>query len=194
MKQCITTNPVNLSERWTSKILVVDKDPNTPLIRQHRRTRNYAAAGVAFEVFSAHRLFNQYKVKTPSRVDTIFHWLEDYLLWKKSKFSVLSVPRGFINSHSDPEMFHNPGSIAAHFHPAAGSLLIALEPRIIPTSSSKKQNLITRFIYISDWTLCVRQDLEKPLDDPFTPIKTQYGKFIIMFWNLNCKCKEVNFV
>jgi hypothetical protein len=35
MKQCITTNPVNLPERRTAKILVVDKDPYSVTIKSH---------------------------------------------------------------------------------------------------------------------------------------------------------------
>jgi hypothetical protein len=163
--------------------------PHTPPTRQNRCTRSYIAADVASEVCSAHKLPHHYKVRTPSRFDMVFHWLGDYLRLKNS-----NVPPGFIICIQTQKSFINPQSIAAHFHPAAGSLLIALEPRIISTSSSKTQNLIIRFIYISDWSLCVRRGLEKPLDDPFTSITVQYGKFIIRFWNLNCTRKEVNFV
>lgn len=94
---------------------------------------------------------------------------------RSQEFSFVRAPPGFIICIQTKKSLIDPGSIEANFHPVAGSLLIALEPRIIWTSSSKKQNLITRFIYISDWTFCVREGLQKRSDDPVTSIKTHYG-------------------
>jgi hypothetical protein len=88
------------------RVVSLSLAPNTPPIRQNRRTRSYAAAGVAFEVFGAYKLPQHYNVRTPFRVDTIFHWLGNYLLRKKSKRLFSKRSSWFHNLHSDPEKFY----------------------------------------------------------------------------------------
>jgi hypothetical protein len=77
-------NPTRTTNNLVDQSVPLCLAPNTPPIRQSRRTTNCDAAGVAFVVFSAHKPPHHYKVRILLRFDKIFHWLGDHLLFKNA--------------------------------------------------------------------------------------------------------------